>query len=262
MKLAGSVALVTGANRGIGAVFVRELVARGAKVYAGARDIENLAAVASIDRDRIVPLQLDVTDQHSVAAAAEVARDVTLLVNNAGRLDQLSLGEAGDLESLRGEMEVNVYGLARMCLAFAPIIGRNGGGAIANMLSVASIVSVPWFGTYSATKAAAMSLTHTMRWDFEPLGISVIGIYAGLVDTDMAANIDSPKASADSVVTRALVGIEAGEVDIAADERSASARAQFHAGLEGVLRQSRERSTANRARHPARRGNRPAPKVQ
>ena len=251
MKLSGSVVLVTGANRGIGAVFVRELLARGAKVYAGARDVTKLASAG--DSDRFVPLQLDVTDEQSVASAADTARDVTLLVNNAGRLDQLSLGEAGDLDSLRGEMEVNVFGLARMCLVFAPIIGRNGGGAIANMLSIASIVSIPWFGTYSATKAAAMSLTHTMRWDFEPLGISVVGIYAGLVDTDMAANIDSPKVSAETVVTRALDGLEAGEVDIAADERSSAARAQFHSGLEGVLRQSRERSTANRAKYPARR---------
>ena len=238
MKLAGSVALVTGANRGLGAVFVRELLARGAKVYAGARDVAKLASVVAVHRDRIVPLQLDVTDEHSVAAAAEVARDVTLLVNNAGRLDQLSLGEAGDLESLRGEMEVNVFGLSRMCLTFAPIIGRNGGGAIANMLSVASIVSVPWFGSYSSTKAAAMSLTHTMRWDFEPLGISVVGIYAGLIDTEMVANIDLPKVSADAVVTRALDGIEAGEVDIATDERCEAARKQFHSGLEDVLRKS------------------------
>jgi short-subunit dehydrogenase len=214
-----------------------------------------------LDRDRIVPLPLDVTNEQSVSAAARVAQDVTLLVNNAGRLDQLSLGEAGDLESLRGEMEVNVFGLARMSLTFAPIIGQNGGGAIANMLSVASIVSVPWFGTYSATKAAAMSLTQTMRWDFEPFGVSVVGIYAGLIDTEMVENIESAKVSPDAVVTRALDGIEAGEVDIATDERSAATCAQFQSGLEEVLRQSRERSTENRAKNPARR-NRSTPKTQ
>ena len=252
MKLAGSVALVTGANRGLGAVFVRELLARGAKVYASARDVARLASVVTADRDRIVPIHLDVTDERSVAAAADVARDVTLLVNNAGRLDQLSLGEAGNLEPLRGEMEVNVFGLARMCLAVAPIIGRNGGGAIVNMLSVSSIVPVPWFGTYSATKAAAMSLTHTMRWDFQPLGVTVVGLYAGLIDTEMVANIDSSKVSAASVVARALDGIERGEVDIATDERCEAARKQFHFGLEDFLRQSRERSTAMRAKHPVR----------
>lgn len=125
MKAAGSVALVTGANRGLGAVFVRELLARGAKVYAGAREVEKLASVVALDSERVVALQLDVTYEQSVAAAAG---NVTLLVNNSGRLDQMSLGEAGDLDSLRGEVEVNVFGLARMCLTFAPIIGRNGGG--------------------------------------------------------------------------------------------------------------------------------------
>lgn len=98
-----------------------------------------------------------------------------------------------------------------------------------------------------------MSLTHTMRWDFEPLGVSLVGLYAGLIDTEMVANIDSAKISPDAVVTRALDGIEAGEVDIAVDERTAAARQQFHSGLEDVLRQSRERSTANRAKNPVRR---------
>ncbi len=252
MKLDGSVALVTGANRGLGAVFVRELLARGAKVYTAARDVESLAATVNQHPDRVVPITIDVTDDLSVSAAANLAKDVTLLVNNAGRLDQLSLGEAGDLASLRGEMEVNVFGLARMCLAFAPIIGGNGGGVIVNMLSGSSLVPAPQFGTYSATKAAAMSLTHSMRWDFHKLGIDLVGVYAGLVDTELVANLDAPKVSAEAVVTRALDGIEAGELDIATDERSAAYRAQFHSGLEDFLGQARERATSLRAKHPAR----------
>ena len=252
MKLDGSVALVTGANRGLGAVFVRELLARGAKVYAAARSVESLAATVEQHPDRIVPIRIDITDDLSVAAAANIAGDVTLLINNAGRLDQLSLAEAGDLSSLRAEMEVNVFGLARMCLAFAPIIGHNGGGAIVNMLSGSSIVPAPQFGTYAATKAAAMSLTHSMRWDYERFGVKVIGIYAGLIATDMVANLDIPKVSAETVVTRALDGIEAGELEIATDERSAAYRAQFHVGLAEVLEKSRERASEIRAKHPAR----------
>ena len=251
MKLDGSVALVTGANRGLGAVFVRQLLARGAKVYAGARDVDSLAATVQQHPKRVVPLKIDVTNDHSVSAAADQAMDVTLLLNNAGRLDQLSLGEAGDLSSLRGEMEVNVFGLARMCLAFAPIIGSNGGGAIVNMLSGSSIVPVPHFGTYSATKAAAMSLTHSMRWDFQKFGIDLVGVYAGLVDTELVANLNAPKASAESVVSRALDSVEAGETDIATDERSATYRAQFHSGLEDFLDQARARATSVRAEHPA-----------
>jgi NAD(P)-dependent dehydrogenase (short-subunit alcohol dehydrogenase family) len=250
MKLAGSVALVTGANRGLGAAFVEGLVARGAKVYACAREVANLAPLIQRAPDRIIPLQLDVTDRQSIDAAAVRASDTTLLVNNAGRLDQLSLGEAGDLSSLRGEIEVNVFGMAAMCLAVAPVIGRNGGGAIVNMLSRAAIVPPPHFGTYAASKAAAMSLTHSMRWDFEPLGIRLIGVYAGLIATEMVSNINMPKVSPEAVVGRVLDGIEAGENDIAVDEPSTLLRAQFHAGLEEALQAARDRSTYIRANFP------------
>lgn len=250
MKLADTIALVTGANRGLGTAFVDGLVARGARVYACARDVASLTPIVQRAPNRVIPLQLDVTDSNSVEAAAARASDVTLLVNNAGRLDQLSLGEAGDLSSLRGEMEVNVFGMAAMCLAFAPVVARNGGGAIVNMLSRAAIVPPPHFGSYAATKAAAMSLTHSMRWDFEPLGVRTIGVYAGLIDTEMVANIDMPKVSPAAVVARVLDGVEAGEGDIAVDEPSALLRAQFHAGLEEALQVTRDRATAVRAKFP------------
>jgi NAD(P)-dependent dehydrogenase (short-subunit alcohol dehydrogenase family) len=250
MKVAGCIALVTGANRGLGSAYVDGLLARGARIYACARDAASLGPVVRRAPDRIIPLELDVTDQRSVDAATLRATDVTLLINNAGRLDQLSLGEAGDLSSLRGEMEVNVFGMAAMCLAFAPIIARNGGGAIVNMLSRAAIVPPPHFGTYAASKAAAMSLTHSMRWDYEPLGVKLIGVYAGLIATEMVANIDMPKASPEAVVSRVLDGIEAGEGDIAVDEPSALLRAQFHAGLEEALQVTRDRATAIRAQFP------------
>jgi NAD(P)-dependent dehydrogenase (short-subunit alcohol dehydrogenase family) len=250
MKAAGCCALVTGANRGLGSAYVDGLLARGARIYACARNAANLAPIVRRAPDRIIPLELDVTDQRSVEAAALRATDVTMLINNAGRLDQLSLGEAGDLSSLRGEMEVNVFGMAAMCLAFAPIIARNGGGAIVNMLSRAAIVPPPHFGTYAASKAAAMSLTHSMRWDYEPMGIKVIGVYAGLIATEMVANIDMPKVSPEAVVSRVLDGVEAGEGDIAVDEPSALLRAQFHAGLEQALEVTRARATAIRAQFP------------
>ena len=250
MKVAGCTALVTGANRGLGSAFVDGLLARGAMIYACARDVASLAPLVQRAPDRIMPLELDVTDQRSVETAAARAPDVTLLVNNAGRLDQLSLGEAGDLSSLRGEMEVNVFGMAAMCLAFAPIIARNGGGAIVNMLSRAAIVPPPHFGTYAAAKAAAMSLTHSMRWDYEPRGVRIVGVYAGLIATEMVANIDMPKVPPEAVVTRVLDGVEAGEGDIAVDEPSALLRAQFHAGLEEALQVTRDRATAIRAKFP------------
>ncbi len=248
MNVRDAKALVTGANRGLGAVFVDQLIARGAaKVYACARQPEKLRAIAEKYRDRVVPLCLDVTSDSDIANAVEQAGDITLLINNAGRLDQLSLGEAGDLSSLRAEMDVNVYGLAQMSLSFAPVIGRNGGGAIVNLLSAASLVPPPHFGSYAATKAAAMSLTHSTRWDFEPLGVKVVGIYAGLVDTGMTENLNMPKSAPEEVVNRAIEGIEAGELDIAVDERSAAVRAKLHDGIEELLAASRERATALRS---------------
>ena len=160
--------LVTGANRGLGKHFVESLITRGAhKVYACARAPETLAPLQARHGDRVVPLRLDITDPESVAAAATRADDTTLLVNNAGVLEHRGLMEAGSVAVLEREMAVNVYGLARMCLAFAPVIAKHGGGAIVNMLSVASLVSFPPFGSYSATKAAAMSLTHSLRYELK-----------------------------------------------------------------------------------------------
>jgi short-subunit dehydrogenase len=143
-------------------------------------------------------------------------------------------------------MEVNGFGLFQMYLAFATIIGGIGSGAIINMLSAASIVPPPQFGSYAASKAAAMSLTHSMRWDFEPAGIDVVGVYAGLIETDMAANLDLPKTAPEEVVHRAFEGIEAGLLDIAVDERSAMLRKQLHSGIEKLLVASRHRATAIR----------------
>jgi len=250
VRIHGSAALVTGANRGLGTVFVEELVARECKVYACARNIRDLDRIIAKYGGKVSPIELDVTNQSEVVAATAQADDVSLLINNAGRLDQLSLGEAGDLSSLRAEMEVNVFGLAQMCLSFAPIIGKNGGGAIVNMLSVASLVAPPHFGSYAASKAAAMSLTHSMRWDFESSGIDVIGIYAGLVDTEMTANLDMPKSSPQEVVRRAFDGLEAGELDIAVDERSEMLRAQLQNGIEDLLAASRKGATALRKNSP------------
>lgn len=247
MQIYGRTALVTGANRGLGAVFVEELVAKGCKVYACARNSGELNQLVTRHGAQVIPIRLDVTSQEDIAAASAIANDVDFLINNAGRLDQVSLGEAGDLSSLRGEMEVNVFGLAQMCLAFAPIIGKNGGGVIVNMLSAASLHPPPHFGSYAATKAAAMSLTHSMRWDFEPLGVDVVGIYAGLIDTGMISNLEMPKTPPHEVVRRAFEGIEKNKLDIAVDERSKQLRAQLHNGIEQILADGRKRATALRA---------------
>jgi len=252
MDISGKTALVTGANRGLGATFVKALVARGATVYAAARRPAELDQLVAKGGGKVKPLQLDVTDPASTAAAAATAKDVDFLVNNAGRLEQMSLVEAGDLSALRAEMDVNVYGLAQMSLDFAPVIAANGGGAIVNMLSIASLVPFGPFGTYAASKAAAMSLTHSMRWDFHKMGIDVIGIYAGFIDTGMIDNLAVEKSTPESIVENALAGIEAGKLDIATDEPSTRRFAQFQSHLDQALEEQFERAELFRANNPVR----------
>ncbi len=250
MDLSRQVALVTGANRGLGAAFVDGLSARGARVYAGARDIADLAHSSARGGASVIPLELDVTNARSVQNAAKKAGDVTVLINNAGVLKQRSLAEAGDLQALREEMEVNVFGLAGMSLAFAPRIAANGGGAIVNILSVASLLPFGPFGTYAASKAAAMSLTHSMRWDYQKTGVRVIGVYAGFIDTGMTKDIDAVMTSPAEIVENTLAGIEAGQDDISADDRSKDVRQMHHGDLQEVLKNVFAGADAFRQNHP------------
>lgn len=255
MKIAGSVALVTGANRGLGRSFAETLLARGAaKVYAGARDPASLQPLLAALGDRVVPLRLDVTDQAQVDAAAAAAGDVTLLVNNAGVLEGAGLMEAGSVEPLRRELEVNVVGLARMTLAFAPVIERNlkgpGSGAIVNMLSVSSLATTPHFGTYSASKMAAMSLTQGMRCDLHDAGIEVYGVYAGFVDTDMTTFVAMDKISPNEVANRTWDGVEAGTPEIDVDERSALVRRRMREDPDAFTRELWQRAADFRKNHP------------
>ena len=240
MKIDNSVALVTGANRGLGRQFTEQLVEKGAaRVYAGARDPGKLAPLIEAHGERIVPVQqLDVTQPETIAAAVEQAGDLTFLVNNAGVLEARGLFESGSLEPMHREMDVNVYGMANMALACAPVIESNGGGGILNMLSVASLANFPAFGTYSASKAAAMSLTHCMRYELKDKGIEVFGVYAGLIDTDMIDFVEGEKSDPKVIVSAALTGVEEGIADIDTDERCAYVRSMLRedpAGLEAAL---------------------------
>jgi NAD(P)-dependent dehydrogenase (short-subunit alcohol dehydrogenase family) len=202
--LKDTVALVTGANRGIGAAFVSGLLAAGAKrVYAAARDPQTLAGLAQSDT-RVVPIALDITDDTSVQAAAARFIDVDLVVNNAGVLLGARLIAAADLSAARQEMEVNYFGLLRMSRAFAPILAANGGGTLINVLSILSRVANPEAGGYSASKAAALSLTQAARTELLSQGTRVIGVLPGFVDTPMAAEITAPKIQPSEVVRATL----------------------------------------------------------
>ncbi|TXS54187.1 SDR family oxidoreductase [Streptomyces sp. t39] len=212
MELNGAVAVVTGANRGLGRHLAAQLVERGATVYAAARRPE------TVDLPGVTPLRLDVTDEESIRAAARTASDATLLVNNAG----ISTGTpliAGSPDAIRLEMDTNFFGPLAVTRAFAPVIESNGGGAVLNVLSVLSWLHPAGLGGYAAAKAAAWALTGAAREELAPRGIAVSALHVGYMDTEMAESVPAgQKADPAEVAAQALSGIEAGLPEILADE--------------------------------------------
>ncbi|AEV72347.1 short-chain dehydrogenase of unknown substrate specificity [Mycolicibacterium rhodesiae NBB3] len=213
------VALVTGANRGLGRQLATELVARGAKVYAAARRPE------TVDLPGVVPIQLDITDPESIHRAATVADDVTVLVNNAGISTQATL-LSGPIEDIRAEMETHYFGTLNVSREFVPVIERNGGGAVLNVLSVLAWLHPPTSGAYSAAKAAAWALTDALRTELAPKGIHVAALHVGYMDTDMVSYIPAEqKTDPAHVAAQAISGLLNGEPEIIADELSRNVKA-------------------------------------
>ena len=223
MDITGSVALVTGANRGIGRHFALQLLERGAsKVYATARTPER------IDIPGVEVLQLDITDAASVARAAAVATDVTLLVNNAGVATNTNL-LTGDPDKIRLEMETHYFGTLGVVRAFAPVLAANGGGAVLNVLSALSWFSHDGVNAYSAAKAAEWSLTNGIRLELAAQGTLVTGIHLSVTDTDMSAGYDLPMNDPADVVRAALDGIGADRLEVVVDAHSAQVKAALSA---------------------------------
>jgi NAD(P)-dependent dehydrogenase (short-subunit alcohol dehydrogenase family) len=223
MNLTDSVALVTGANRGLGARLVTELLGAGAaRVYAASR----AAGASPGDDARVVPLALDVTDPASIAAAAEAAPDVTVLVNNAG---VLAFGSAldGDLAGFGRDLDTNYLGMLRVTRALAPALERNAPAAIVNVLTLIALAPVESMAGYSASKAAAHSITQALRAQLRPRGITVLGAYPAGIDTDMLAGVETTKAPPQLVASRIVAALASGEALVFPDDASASAGAVY-----------------------------------
>lgn len=221
MDIKNAVALVTGANRGLGRAFTQSLLDRGAhKVYATARRPE------TVDLPGVETLPLDITDPASVQAAAEAAPDVSLLVNNAGIQTATDL-VTGSLDGLQLELDTNVLGHLRMIRAFTPALGANGGGAVVNLLSAMSWFGVNGANSYHLTKAAAWAMTNGVRLELADQGTLVTAVHLGLADTDMSAGWAVAKLAPSDLVDAALDGVEAGSAEVLADDWSRGIKARL-----------------------------------
>lgn len=232
MKIENAVVLVTGANRGIGLAFTRELLARGArKVYAGARD------PSSIAHGGVQPLRLDVTKPEEVAAAAALATDVTLVINNAG-IAQPGGFLAPDSEAVaRRIFETNFFSVLRVSKAFAPALKENGGGALLNVLSVASWVNGGELAAYAASKSAAWSLTNALRSELAGQTTQVLALHMAYVDTDLTRGFDVPKTNPEHIVKRALDALESGLEEVLADDLTLQVKERMTAARPSYLPQ-------------------------
>lgn len=222
MKLANATVLITGANRGLGLAFAREALARGArKVYAAARDPSSVMLAG------VVPVQLDVTKPEDIAAAARNYPDVTLLINNAGIAATGGFLSDSSVASAQHHFDTNVFGPLRLTQAFAPVLAAHGGGAILNVLSIASWINGPLLGVYGMSKSAAWAMTNGTRIELQDQHTQVLALHVGFIDTDLTRGLDVPKLAPDAVVRTALDALEAGASEVLADDVTR----RVHAGL-------------------------------
>lgn len=224
MNIENAVVLVTGANRGLGLEFARQALAAGAKkVYAAARN------PASVTLPGVIPVQLDVTNPADALRLAQELPDVTVLVNNAGIAEIGGILQPDAAQMLQRQLEVNVFGPLRLSQAFAPVLKANGGGAIINVLSIASWITGPLLATYAVTKSAAWSMTNALRQELQGQQTQVLGLHVGFIDTDLTKDLQVAKVSAASVVEATYAGLVQDAHQVLADDVTR----QVHAALSG-----------------------------
>lgn len=242
IELAGTSVLVTGANRGLGKAFVEKLLQRGvSNVYAAARD----AGTVDVTDARVIPIRLDITDPDEVSAAASRCSDVTVVINNAGAMLRSTLLGAPDMTAARAEMETNYFGTLSMSREFAPVLARHGGGALVNVLSVASWLSSPFNGSYCASKSAEWALTNAIRTELRASGTLVVGVHAGWIDTDMAANVAEAKISTSDVAGQTLAAVERGTEEVLTDDSTRQVKASLPNDLTSLYPEIQKQWDAN-----------------
>lgn len=228
MEIRNSVALITGANGGIGKHYIEALRERGAaRIYAGARNPKSLEEIAAVDSQRIIPIALDITNEQSVSTAVTECSDVSLLINNAGIGLLKGFITAVDLSAARAEMEVNYFGTLTMCRAFAPVLKENGGGAIVNMLSILGRVNFPMNASYGASKAAGYLLTQGVRAELAAQNTLVVGVMPGTVDTPGSQHFPPPKVAPEVVAQAALQAVIDRLEDVYPGEQAEAMAAQL-----------------------------------
>jgi NAD(P)-dependent dehydrogenase (short-subunit alcohol dehydrogenase family) len=218
MQIDGAVALVTGANRGLGQRISEQLIARGATVYGAARKPENVTTAG------VIPLRMDITDAVSVEAAAAATGDVTLLVNNAGMASSATL-LTGPMDDVRATMESHFFGTLSVTRAFAPQLIANAPGAVLNVVSVLSWMHPHVLGAYAAAKTALWAQSDAVREEFAPHGVAVTSLHIGFMDTDMIADLDTVKTDPAIIAAMALDGVDQGAVEVLTDEMTREAKA-------------------------------------
>ncbi len=231
MDIANSTVFITGANRGLGLAFAREARRRGAaKIYAGMRN------TAGFNEPDIIPVRIDVTDKASIAAAAGLAADTTLLINNAGIAELIDGPLSGDVEEQSQRLfDVNYHGVVRVTRAFEPILSAQPQAAIINVLSDIVWLPRPILTPYAASKAAAWSYTNQLRFHLREKGIQVLGLHVGFVDTDLTDGIDVPKASPQDVASQTYDALAAGRSEVMADRGTTVLKSTLSADVPGYI---------------------------
>lgn len=238
MEITDSVAIVTGGNRGIGEGFVRALIRAGArKVYVGTRNLDAGGHLAEAFPGQAIPVELDVTDEAQVVAAAKLCHDANIVINNAGAFNNVTLLGAPDMDAARQEMDVNYFGTLSMCRNFAPILKLNGGGAIVNVLSAGAIVAVPNMGGYSPSKFATRALTTNIRAELSDQQTQVSCLIVGSVDTRMAAHVQGSKESPDTIAEAGIKALRKNIPEMDTDAFAINVRAALARDPSNVERQ-------------------------